>query len=216
MTLRTGELSALGIRTRVVEAGPAGAHEAVVMLHGSPGSADVWRDLLARTGAFARAVAFDLPGFGDAARPADWEYSPSAYATFVAGALSELGVHRAHLVMSDVGGSGILWAATHPEAFASAVLIDSGALIGYRWHVLARLHRAPAVGAALPRLDRPALVLWGARDRFVPAEQAQRQRESFPRARVVVLEDRGHYLHVEDPEGVAAEAVPFLREQLGA
>lgn len=272
--VRSCRIEAVGLSTRVLEAGPAGQDEAVVMLHGSPGSADAWSDLLPRVGEFARAVAFDLPGFGEASRPAGWEYSPHAYSLFLAGVLAELGIRRAHLVMSDVGGSAVLWAVAHPEAFASAVLIDSGVLIGFRWHAVAKLHRSPVVGALMPRLgragfgsvfraaepglpravvrewrrgwdagtrramlrfyratpasafarlapalrrlDRPALVLWGARDRFVPVEQAERQRESFPRARVVVFEDRGHYLHVEDPERVAAEAVPFLREQVGA
>ena len=44
----------------------------------------------------------------------------------------------------------------------------------------------------LARLDRPALVIWGARNRFVPVAQAQRQRESFPSAEVVVLGAGGY------------------------
>ena len=274
MSVRTSELRAMGLRTRVLEAGDGRRAEAVVMLHGSPGSVDDWSHLLPRAGDFARAIALDLPGFGTADRPADWPYSPDAYATFLAAALGELGVRRAHLVLHDVGSVGLVWAASHPEAFASAVLIDSGAVVGYRWHAIARLHRAPVVGAlapwlgrlgfrttfrryepGLPRavverwragydrgtrramlrfyrasppvaferlapvlrpLDRPALVIWGERDRFVPVEQAERQRQSFPRAEVVVLEGTGHYGHVQIPERVTELAIPFLRGQLGA
>jgi pimeloyl-ACP methyl ester carboxylesterase len=66
----------------------------------------------------------------------------------------------------------------------------------------------------LRRLDRPALVLWGGRNRFVPVKHADDLRQSFPGAEVVVLEGRGHYAHLEDPDGVAAHLIPFLEEQL--
>lgn len=276
-SVREAELSALGLRTRVLEAGPTGSEEAVVLLHGAPGSADDWRDLLPEVGRFARAVAFDLPGFGRADRPASSEYSFPAFALFIAAALNELGVSRAHVVMGDIGSAGAFWAAAHPNAFASVVLVNGGVLVGYRWHALARLHRLPVIGnlvaacarpalpsairvynrggrklpaealerwrrdydwgarrallrfyrsthpAAMARLapalrahDTPALVVWGARDRFTPAEQAERQRQSFPNAEVVMLEESGHYPHVDDPDGVARVILPFLRRQLPA
>jgi pimeloyl-ACP methyl ester carboxylesterase len=267
-------LSVLGIRARVLQTGPSDAEEAVIFLHGGPGSADDWDDLLPRVGAFARAVAFDLPGFGHADKPAHWGYSSSHFANFIAGALSKLGVRRAHLVLSDLAGqAGLTWAAAHPEGFSSAVLLNTGALIDYRWHAIGRLHRTPLVGIfvawtarfglraalrlyegrVLPKevvdrwwrgydwgtrravlrfyrsarpaglgriapelrlLDRPALVVWGTRDRFVPAAQAERQRESFPSAELVLLEDSGHYPHLDHPERVAEAIVPFLRRQL--
>lgn len=264
-----------GVHTRVLQAGPSEAEEAVVFLHGSPGSANHWDHLLPRVGEFARAVAFDFPGFGEADKPAAFDYSPAGWAAFAGSTVSELGIRRAHLVMSDIGGNGLYWAAAHPDALGSAVMINTGALIDYRWHWVARLHRAPLVGAlvaagsrrglrrvmgfynraphrlpeevierwwreydwgarramlrfyratpgsadewvvsALRRMDRPALVLWGAHDRFVPVEQAERQRESFPSSEVVVLKDSGHYPHLDDPGRVAQEVVPFLRRQL--
>jgi pimeloyl-ACP methyl ester carboxylesterase len=68
----------------------------------------------------------------------------------------------------------------------------------------------------LAPLDRPALVLWGAHDPFVSVEQAANQRESFPRAEVVVLDDSGHWPFLDDPDRAAAAIVPFLRGQLDA
>jgi pimeloyl-ACP methyl ester carboxylesterase len=153
--VRTSQLSTLGLRSRVIQSGPIGDAEAVVFIHGGPGSADDWRDLLPRVGSFARAVAFDLPGFGEADKPADWEYSPIGWATFVGAALRELGIRRAHLVGNDLGGtSALVWAAAHPESLASAVMICSGIPIAYRWHAVGRLHRLPLVGllaAVAPR-----------------------------------------------------------------
>ena len=273
--VRRGELSALGLRVPVLEGGPAGAKEAVVFLHGSPGSSHDWNDLLARVAAFARVVAFDFPGYGGADRPTDWDYSPGGYATFIAAALAELGIERAHLVMHDLGGVGTLWAAAHARSFASAVIIDTGVLVGFRWHGFARLNRAPLLGEVMaaattrlgfrtvmrrynpqPRklpeeflerwwrdydmgtrraglrfyraappssierlapilrqLDRPALVVWGAHDRFLPVEQAELQKESFPSAEVVIFEDSGHWPFLDNPERAAELIVPFLRRQ---
>jgi pimeloyl-ACP methyl ester carboxylesterase len=273
--VRVEELRVLGLRTRLLQAGGGRDDEAVVFVHGGPGSASDWDDLLPRIGSFGRAMAFDLPGFGDGDKPADhWGYNANGWANFIAAALSELGVARAHLVLHDLGGeAGLAWAAAHPGSFASAAMLNTGVLIDYRWHAIARLHRAPLVGRLaartgglglrpvmrlyeprlpkhvlerwrrefdwgtrramlrfyrtappvsagrfardLKRLDRPALVVWGARNRFVPVEQAERQRASFPSAEVIVLPGSGHYAHLHDPAGVAELVVPFVRRQLG-
>lgn len=274
-SIRETTVDALGLQTRVLESGAADANEAIVLLHGAPGDADAWRDLLPRLAPFARVVAFDLPGFGAAGTPAVWDYSASGYANFLAALLHRLGITRVHLVVTDLGGVGLHWAASHPDAFASAVIMDTGIPIGWRWHAVARIFRAPVVGAVAERagrigfgpvmrfytrgprplpaselrtwratytrgvrralrryyvatpanasehlapvfraLDRPALVVWGRHDRFITAAQAERQRESFPSAEVHVLEESGHYVHLDDPEGVAARVVPFLEAQL--
>ena len=56
-----------GIRTVVREAGPCGDDEAVVFVHGNPGSSADWEPLLPVAG--MRAVAWDAPGFGQADKP---------------------------------------------------------------------------------------------------------------------------------------------------
>jgi pimeloyl-ACP methyl ester carboxylesterase len=97
--VRTSELRALGLRTRVFEAGPADSEEAVVFIHGGPGSADDWGHLLPQAGDLARAVAFDLPGFGEADKPRNWwGYLGPGWATFIAAALNQLQIKRVHLV----------------------------------------------------------------------------------------------------------------------
>lgn len=151
MSTATAERSSLvvgGTRTRLVQAGPAEASEAVVFIHGNPGSADDW-ERLAEAAAMAgmRAVAFDLPDFGETIAPAGFEHDVPGYAGFVADALGELGVERAHPVLHDFGGPiGLVWAMMHPDALASITLIDTGVLPGYRWHRLARIWRTPVVG----------------------------------------------------------------------
>jgi pimeloyl-ACP methyl ester carboxylesterase len=146
--VKRGSLLAGGTRTRLVQAGSAEASEAVVFVHGNPGSADDWVGLAgAAAGAGKRAVAFDLPDFGETVAPDGFKHSLSGYAGFVDQALAELGVERAHLVLHDFGGPiGLTWAAAHPDALAGVTLIDTGLLPGYRWHSLARIWRTPVLG----------------------------------------------------------------------
>jgi pimeloyl-ACP methyl ester carboxylesterase len=68
--------------------------------------------------------------------------------------------------------------------------------------------------AALRPHDIPALVLWGARDPYLGIELAEAQREVFPSAQVVVLEDSGHWPFADDPEATREAVVPFLRGQV--
>jgi pimeloyl-ACP methyl ester carboxylesterase len=275
--LRRGELVVDGIRSPLAEAGPADAEEAVVFIHGNPGSHRDWEDLTSRIGEFGRAVAFDMPGFGQAEKPRDFPYTVDAYADHVAAAVDQLGVRGAHIVVHDFGGPfGLLWAIQNPDALRSVVMINTGVLIGYRWHRLARMWRRPVIGEliqasatrwawrrAMARdgrrglplefvdrmyddydrgtkravlklyrstpdlgelapqlaeffrpLDLPALVVWGKHDPYITVDFAEVQRQSFPGAEIVVLEESGHFPFADDPEGTAAEVVPFLREQM--
>jgi pimeloyl-ACP methyl ester carboxylesterase len=267
-----------GIRSPLLEAGPPDAAEAVVFVHGNPGSSEDWRDLVRQVGAAGRAVAFDMPGFGRADKPATFDHTVGGYARHLDAILDALNIRRAHLVLHDFGGPwGLAWAAHHPHRFGSVALINIGVLPGYRWHYLARIWRTPLLGelfmatatrtafnlslkhgnprglphafvdrmyrdfdrgtrrailrlyratsdpggeparllaAALRPLDRPALVLWGRHDPYLPVRFAARQHEVFPRARIIILENSGHWPFADDPEGVARELLPFLRQQL--
>jgi pimeloyl-ACP methyl ester carboxylesterase len=274
--VREREYRVDGLRTVLAESGPSDAREAVVFVHGNPGSARDWHDLMGRSGEFARSLALDMPGFGRADKPRDLAVPVEGYATFLTSALNELGVERAHLVLHDFGGPwGLGWAGLNHDAFASAVLMNTGILVGFELHSTGRLWARPLVGELvmaattrgaftkalsqgdgrpLPReyidqmyddydratrrtvlrlyrnrpdddvlraasglfrgLDRPALVLWGGKDPFVPLRHAEQQRESFPRAEVKVLDESGHWPFADDPEGVADAVIPFLRAQV--
>ena len=274
---REREITVDGIRSPMIEAGPPDAPEAAVFVHGNPGSSKDWETLVDGVGEFGRAVAIDMPGFGQADKPPDWDYNVGSYATFLADALEQLGINRAHLIVHDFGGPfGLLWGLQHPDAWASVVLINIGILPGYRWHKMARRWRTPVVGeliqAWIPRsawrsqlqvrgarqlpvefldqmydnydrgtrrtvlklyratpdpgnmaadlvpafreLDKPALVLWGAKDPYIGVEYAEKQREPFPSATIEILEDSGHWPFQDNPERVAASALPFLRAQM--
>lgn len=147
-TVERSRLEVGGTRTRLAQAGPGESSEAVVFIHGNPGSADDWERLAgAAATAGLRAVAFDLPDFGETEAPPGFQHDVPGYAGFVAEALERLGIERVHLVLHDFGGPiGLVWAMMHPDAVASVTLIDTGILPGYRWHRLARIWRTPVVG----------------------------------------------------------------------
>jgi pimeloyl-ACP methyl ester carboxylesterase len=129
-----------GLRCAVLDSDPHGSREAVVCVHGNPGPMDDWNWLLPSVAPRARVVAMDLPGFGRSDHPRRFDFSVTGYARYLGGLLDALDVQRAHLVMHDFGGAfGLAWAAGHPQRCASLTLINTGALVSYRWHKLARL-----------------------------------------------------------------------------
>jgi pimeloyl-ACP methyl ester carboxylesterase len=275
--LRRSELTVDGVRSVVLQGGPASSEEAIVLVHGNPGFSRDWEDLLERVGEFSRCLAPDMPGFGQAHKPDEFDYSVAGYARHLGGLLTKLQVRRAHLVLHDFGGPrGLAWAIANPTALASLTLINTGAFPDYRWHYLARVWRMPVLGAifmavttrrgfhillkhgnprglpksfidgmfdcvdsgtkrAVLRLYRstrsltelaerfgevfrgwncPTLVIWGRADPYLPVRYAERQREYFSKAQVVILENSGHWPYADIPEGVAAILLPFLKSAL--
>jgi pimeloyl-ACP methyl ester carboxylesterase len=206
--VRRSRLEVAGTPTRLVEAGAADAAEAVVFLHGNPGSADDWeRYVAAAAGTGLRALAFDLPDFGETIAPPGFEHNAPGYAGFVAAALGELGVERVHLVLHDFGGPiGLIWAAMNPDALASATLIDTGILPGYRWHKLARIWRTPVVGEIFQATaTRPAFrfLLNRNEPRGLPREFVDEMYDHYDRrTRKAVL---ALYRATDDPGAAAAE-----------
>jgi pimeloyl-ACP methyl ester carboxylesterase len=72
------------------------------------------------------------------------------------------------------------------------------------------------IGPALRQLDRPACVIWGAGDPFLPVRYAEVQRDSFPRAEVHVLEGLGHWPFIDDPASVRDIVSNFLQRQISS
>lgn len=68
----------------------------------------------------------------------------------------------------------------------------------------------------LPELEPPALFVWGARDRLVPASFARHIVDAVPHARSVVLDDCGHVPQFELPERTHALVREFLAGLEGA
>ncbi|MHB8449778.1 MAG: alpha/beta fold hydrolase [Mycobacteriales bacterium] len=63
----------------------------------------------------------------------------------------------------------------------------------------------------LPQLSPPALFVWGAQDRLVPASYAPHVRAALPTAHSVVMADCGHVPQFEHPADTAALVRSFLQ-----
>jgi len=174
-----------GVRSPLLEFGSPGLDEAVVFVHGNPGSSLDWERLARGVGEFGRAVAMDMPGFGAADKPANFDYSVPGYARFLGRLLVERRVQRAHLVMHNFGGPwGLAWAAANPEAVASVTCINTGVLSGYRWHYLARIWQTPLLGELFMASTTKAgmrLLLRHGNPRGLPAEYFDHVYKTFDR-----------------------------------
>ena len=262
-----------GLSTRILQAGPADSREAVVFVHGNPGSSLDWTHLVSVAGRYNRAIGLDMPGFGRADKPPPdkFEYTSDTEADFLGRMLTQLGIDKVHLVLHDFGGPfGLQWAIRHPDALKSIVLIDTGVFINYYGHGLALVWHTPGVGdvametqtkptftavvqsgnprllpqdfvdrmwdefdlatrkaaaklyqssnnpdkqgreqaAILRRRKRPALVIWGEFDQYIPLYVAYEQEQAFPGAQVHPL-DSGHWPFVDNVDKVDALVAPF-------
>jgi haloalkane dehalogenase len=63
-------------------------------------------------------------------------------------------------------------------------------------------------------LGVPALVLWGAQDRFAGVKMAHRFHSDLPDSELVVLDDAGHFVWEDEPEQTAAVLVDFLARRV--
>jgi pimeloyl-ACP methyl ester carboxylesterase len=211
--LRRARVAVDGIQVRTIEAGPAEATEALVFVHGNPGSADDWERLAAAAGAHVRAVAFDLPDFGETVAPGGFAHTVPSYAAFLDRLLGVLGIERVHLLVHDFGGPiGLEWAAAHPERLASIVLVDIGVLPGYRWHVLARLWRTPVLGELFQATaTRPAFrfLINRSEPRGLPRPFVEKMYDHYDRrTRRAVLE---LYRATDDPAAMSTALAEVLR-----
>lgn len=121
------DVSARGVRTRVLEAGREGAH-AVVMVHGFLTSHRAFEDAIEPLSGRYRVIAPDLPGFGESEKPspARYPYGIEAYAEAVADVIAAFDVGRATVVGHSMGGAiALTLAAEHPELVQRLVLVDT-------------------------------------------------------------------------------------------
>lgn len=123
-----------GLRVRAIEAAPRrDRDDPVLMIHGLGGWAENWKLVMPEVAASGRrAIAIDLPGFGESERPRRSRYfdpEEPFYAPFVFAALDALGIERAHVAGHSFGGAVAYTAAVwRPERVRSLTLVAPGGL----------------------------------------------------------------------------------------
>ena len=141
-----------------------GEGEPVLFVHGLAGCWRNWLENLPRCGQRHRAIALDLPGFGESPMP-DWDISMPAYGRMIHDFCDQLGIeHVAALVGHSMGGFVATEAVIErPERFERLVLVSAAGISlaeakGRRWDAAARTARAAAPFLAGDRdffLNRP-------------------------------------------------------------
>ncbi len=124
MDERHAEVS--GLRVRWLESGEG---RPVVLVHGIPTSAELWRHVMPQVGG-ARCLAWEMVGYGGSIRAGGrHDISVGAQADYLHAWMRDLGLERAVLVGHDLGGGVVhILAVRHPDACAGVVLVNS---IGY-------------------------------------------------------------------------------------
>jgi haloalkane dehalogenase len=133
------------------EALPAEATGAdpVLLVHGFPQSSYMWRHLLpAIAAAGRRAIAPDLPGYGDSPPdpPATWERHVEALARLH----RDLGLERVVLINHDWGGLiSMRWVLDHSVPLGGLIVSNTGFFPDGEWHGMAAALRTEGQGEAL-------------------------------------------------------------------
>ena len=157
--IRSKTLSVMGLRTRVLEDGDAGRGDPVVMIHGVGAWAENWRDVMgpiASTG--RRAIACDLPGFGESESPGDVaHFGPrdAFYPQFIGALLDELGIPSAHLVGSSMGGAVVYTEAVTQPARIRSLTLAAGGGVGTEVAFFLRLCTLPGMPLVARVFGRP-------------------------------------------------------------
>ena len=125
----------------------AGEGPAVLLVHGLASSKITWycnMDALADAG--FKAIAIDLPGYGDSELADHLGYAPEAAAHFLAGFAAELGVERFSVVGNSAGGliAGVT-ALEYPDRVEKVVLVAAAGL-GRRLSWPLRIISVPVLG----------------------------------------------------------------------
>jgi pimeloyl-ACP methyl ester carboxylesterase len=137
--------------------GEAGAP--IVLVHGTPYSSFLWRDIAPALAHTRRVFVFDHLGYGQSEQCDGQDLTLAAQARRFAALLSHWGIDRPSVVANDIGGAITLRAMLLDGArFADLTLF--GCVSGGRWEggLFAQIRQRPEVFAQLPDYAHEALV----------------------------------------------------------
>jgi pimeloyl-ACP methyl ester carboxylesterase len=164
-----GSLRFRGIRTRegIISIAEAGQGPAVLLVHGLGASKVSFLPTLAALAPHYRAIAVDLPGFGDSSKPIRAAYDPPYFARAMVALLDALEIDRANFVGNSMGGRVALEMGLHHADRVGRLALLAPSLAWLRdrpW--------APPLRLVMPQLGliqpAPRAVVEGIVSRVVP------------------------------------------------
>lgn len=121
--VKSAEVNLSGMNIHYLEAGEG---PLVLMVHGYPTNAQLWRNILPAVGRNRRAVALDLPGFGRSDAPQGPSYDLNFFEKVITDFIDALGADKIGLCVHDAGGLyGLTWAVRHPERIKEVCLLNT-------------------------------------------------------------------------------------------
>ena len=253
-----------------------GLGDPLILLHGVPGDARVWRYNLDVLALNFRVLALDLPAWGRSTRANGFESSLEGLAAHVLDFSQALGLDAVSLAGNGAGAAiALQFALDHrtetralvlsgapmasaaeplnvsppsgfvareaykrvakgtmkrlfQEGYAEPRHVDSSMVdafarslgTGAALTALAELHeslvaRLGALESELSRIEAPALIVHGGKDRFCSRDDADRLASLLPNAVVAPVEQAGHFCHEENPAGYNNVVLDYLRRALG-
>ncbi len=133
--LRDMSRSAAGLHAKTLEVQgrtfpylAGGTGEPLILVHGFTANKDAWGRVARYLTSRYTVYALDLPGFGDASRNPNADYSYDAQVENLQAFIKGLGLASVHLGGSSMGGGVVAkYAAKYPNEVASLWLLDAGA-----------------------------------------------------------------------------------------
>ncbi|MEJ8801407.1 alpha/beta fold hydrolase [Pontibacter sp. H249] len=97
----------------------------IILLHGTAASLNTWDGWTAELSKTHRVLRLDLPGFGLTGRNSTDTYTIAYYSNLVLNFLNQLGIDKAHIAGSSLGGQiAFDFAANHPERVQKLILVS--------------------------------------------------------------------------------------------
>ena len=110
--------------------------EVILLLHGWPTSAYLWRDILAEVSVHYRVIAIDLPGFGKSDKVLTDSFSFRYYGRILNGFLQNLEIEKVTLGVHDLGGPiGLYWMVQNMNKVDKLLLFNTLVYPKFSWAV---------------------------------------------------------------------------------